>query len=598
MDPLWQHQVDAIDSARKALVSNDRILISMACGTGKTRVGYELGSLFGPQVAILVPTLALIEQTRRAWIDLGYRSDSILAVCGDDSLTKDPLVTHVDDLDFPVTSNAEAIKAFTESGSKPLVLCTYQSISALIRSCATFDLVIYDEAHHIAGYQHKAFSESLTIPSHRKIFLTATPRVFPLQSDCNSMDDIRVFGPRVFNYDIRDAIVDGILTDYRVIIATKDNKGSLGMPSVVQAKILQTCLRHVGATRAISFHNRISNASNHAAALRDIGIEADVVSSHRPRAKRREIIHAFRREGCVGLRVLTNARCLSEGVDIPAVDAVAIMEPRSSPIEILQILGRALRKAPGKRLAYLVLPVLLWSHGLDDTKDALEKSPYRSTWNFIRALAQSDPEFAKSVYSKDGISFTGRNRVHVLKYSDSDRKLIPVEKSDSILLGQRTSIQLGAFCINPNQSDLKNIWEHAYRSYIHEHDDEPIRIHHQQGGIELGAWVHRARTAREAMSEEDRTWFESLPHWRWEAPTESFMTGIDLLRRRLIISGLPLRGPLSDFVSACRDRHRAGELSVKEESLLRKYAPTVIRDNGSKTESARHSNSINSVSEY
>ena len=89
--------------------------------------------------------------------------------------------------------------------------------------------------------------------------------------------------------------------------------------------------------------------------------------------------------------ILFNVRCLSEGVDVPSLDAVALLTPRSSPVEVVQIVGRVMRTAPGKKEGYVIIPVI--AHNLKDPASALANSPeFRVVWEILNALRSISPE--------------------------------------------------------------------------------------------------------------------------------------------------------------------------------------------------------------
>ncbi len=86
--------------------------------------------------------------------------------------------------------------------------------------------------------------------------------------------------------------------------------------------------------------------------------------------------------------LLSNARCLGEGVDVPSIDGVAFIDPRRSTIDIVQALGRAIRKAPEKKVGTIVLPVFLSED--EDPEQALDESHFKHVWDVLKALRAHD----------------------------------------------------------------------------------------------------------------------------------------------------------------------------------------------------------------
>ena len=91
-------------------------------------------------------------------------------------------------------------------------------------------------------------------------------------------------------------------------------------------------------------------------------------------------------------RVLTNARCLSEGVDVPALDAVMFLTPRGSQVDVVQAVGRVMRKAPGKKLGYIILPVVVPS-GVPASEALNDNKRYQVVWQVLQALRSHDERF-------------------------------------------------------------------------------------------------------------------------------------------------------------------------------------------------------------
>ena len=105
------------------------------------------------------------------------------------------------------------------------------------------------------------------------------------------------------------------------------------------------------------------------------------------RKKRLEWLKGNQTDGVC--RILSNARCLSEGIDVPALDAVLFMSPRNSHVDIVQAVGRVMRKAEGKTYGYIVLPVAIPA-GTDPAHALNDNKRFASVWNVLRALRSHD----------------------------------------------------------------------------------------------------------------------------------------------------------------------------------------------------------------
>ena len=94
-------------------------------------------------------------------------------------------------------------------------------------------------------------------------------------------------------------------------------------------------------------------------------------------------------------RILTNARCLTEGIDVPALDAILFMHPRKSEIDVVQAVGRVMRKSPGKKLGYIILPIARAPGA--NAQETINSSAYKAVWQVINAIASHDDRFEAKV---------------------------------------------------------------------------------------------------------------------------------------------------------------------------------------------------------
>jgi predicted helicase len=107
---------------------------------------------------------------------------------------------------------------------------------------------------------------------------------------------------------------------------------------------------------------------------------------------RRKLLTQLRLDGEDRHAILTNARCLTEGVDVPSLDGVAFIDPRSSQVDIIQAVGRAIRKSENKEIGTIVLPVLIPTDS--DAEHALEDTAFKPIWAILNALKSHDEELS------------------------------------------------------------------------------------------------------------------------------------------------------------------------------------------------------------
>lgn len=315
-----------------------------------------------------------------------------------------------------------------------------------------FDLAICDEAHrttggHIPGEDDPshflAVHDNGKIRATRRLYMTATAKIYgqaarsraeSVSAVLCSMDDEKLFGPVLYEIGFGDAVDQRLLSDYKVVV--------LAVPEGAAARTLQRSLAGKGqlklddaakmigcwralakvdadefgddsATpmrRAIAFCRDIdssrlveaafsravdeyqSQSDRYGEELRGHNFEIRHVDGTFNADARKSALDWLGGDAVEGCHVLTNARCLSEGVDVPALDAILFMHPRKSQIDIVQAVGRVMRKAEGKKLGYVVLPVVIPS-GVAPEEALNDNERFRVVWQMLNAIRSHDERF-------------------------------------------------------------------------------------------------------------------------------------------------------------------------------------------------------------
>lgn len=430
------HQREALDAIVRGLGQADRVTAIMACGTGKTLVALWTAEEMQHQtVLVLVPSLALIRQTLHEWLqETRWPSCAYLCVCSDPTVAKgaDALVVHQSDLDFPVTTDSEGVRRFL-AGNAPavrLVFSTYQSATVVARGMtglAPFDLGIFDEAHKTAGREGMRFAFALrdeNLAIRKRLFLTATPRHYDIRHKDKegdaavlfSMDAPEIYGQQVYTLTFAEAARRGIICNYKVLVSVvtsdmvTDDLLSRGEVLVdgdaVRARqvahqiALQKAVEKFGPKRIFTFHNSVNSAQSfcatgsEGAATHLRNFSTFHVNGYMRTAKRDQLLLAF---GQLPRALMSNARCLTEGVDVPAVDMVAFISPRKSKVDIVQATGRAMRKAPEKTEGYVLVPVYVEQHRDEPLEAALARTDFQDVWDVLQAMKEQDSVLADIV---------------------------------------------------------------------------------------------------------------------------------------------------------------------------------------------------------
>lgn len=348
---LRPYQAEAVSALTASLRDGGRAQCVMACGTGKTVVeGALIDALKPHSVAILAPTIELLIQLAEQRAQPGA-----IVVCTPSEIRRDEGPWHV------TTDQAVLIDLIrcAAKSSRVEIYCTYASSlmlgRALTASAITLDLAIADEAHRSTGEDglYSGWLDDAIFPARRRAFFTATPRAVGggrWGRRLWSMDDEDAFGPRVYTYSFAEAMRDGWVCDFEVAVPIVD--AALDKNEAVAAGIIRS-RRDLGVHRLLSFHSRVRDAIAVAAILRARGENAIAVSGRDDRAAIKSVRRALANEADI---TVCNARLFAEGIDVPALDAVAFAADIASPVTVAQQVGRAIRTAPGKTRGYVILP--------------------------------------------------------------------------------------------------------------------------------------------------------------------------------------------------------------------------------------------------
>ncbi|MYD89694.1 MAG: DEAD/DEAH box helicase [Caldilineaceae bacterium SB0662_bin_9] len=298
------------------------------------------------------------------------------------------------------------------------------------------------------------------IRARKRLYATATPRIYTSAAQSRaaanraleiySMDDARVYGPVFHRMQFSEAIEGGWLTDYKVIILTlkpdqvsvplenylaREKETGLNLEYAVKLLGCWDALadpegflsdrnvtgdQHNPLLRAITFTNTIKVSRMVETHWQDVleAVRQQTGEEHRESLLPLEVAHVdgtqnsldrqrklawlkkAEADGHAGCRVLTNARCLTEGVDVPALDAVLFLAPRKSQVDVVQAVGRVMRRAQGKEMGYIILPVVI-SEDEDPTAALDNNKTFQVVWSVLRALRSHDDRFDLEINSLD-----------------------------------------------------------------------------------------------------------------------------------------------------------------------------------------------------
>ena len=491
---IREHQQQAIDQTHAYFKIDEatgqpahtRGKLIMACGTGKTFTSLRIAeNETGGRglVLFLVPSIALLGQTLRSWLQQALEPMMAVCICSDPQVSKqteknDNDTTSVVDLALPASTDVPSIIKQLQHARRhnaeglTVVFSTYQSIDVISRAqqqllketddaFGTFDLIICDEAHRTTGVTLKDETESAFVRVHnndflravRRIYMTATPRLYTDETKKRaeensavlcSMDDRSMYGDEIYRIGFGEAVKQELLSDYKVLILAVGEKDItptlqnaltredgtidaddpsklIGCINALSKKVLGADEEFVKGSdplpmrRAVAFCSSIKASKAIANAFtdyKDLYMEdireedratmVDVVAHHvdgtMSATKRDEELMWLKEqpENERECRMLTNARCLSEGVDVPSLDAVVFISPKNSQVDVVQSVGRVMRRSEGKKYGYIIIPVVVPADAEGDK--VLENHPnFKVVWTVLNALRAHDDRFNAEV---------------------------------------------------------------------------------------------------------------------------------------------------------------------------------------------------------
>ena len=420
------HQVAAIKKTIDHFKSNERGKIIMPCGTGKSLTAFWIAKQMGVRsILVAVPSLALLQQTLKVWTReflINGIEPEWFCVCSDGTVKdeQDDYVTDTADLGIKVDTDPSLIKQFLKKKTSKIkvVFTTYQSGRATAKGSKGFmyDLGIMDEAHKTVGSKTKEMAHLLhqkNVKIKNRIFMTATERLFRGDSDeFLSMDDPRDYGSLIYELSFKEAINSKppIISDYKIItfgITTPEIEEIYNSNKYLEIKkvlkditarefataiALRKAIKKLKIKNAISFHRSIRRADN-------FRVQQDLITKIFPSYGKLKSFHVRgdmptsdraiqMRNFAEGEGLMTNARCLTEGVDLPAIDCVVFTDPKRSKVDIVQAAGRALRLLKGKKFGYILIPIFIPDGA--DFNEAAEEQGFDDVAVTVRALATTD----------------------------------------------------------------------------------------------------------------------------------------------------------------------------------------------------------------
>lgn len=296
--------------------------------------------------------------------------------------------------------------------------------------------------------------DNTCVAGRKRVYMTATPKIFNEDTKFQasekaavlcSMDDMDTFGPVFYRIGFGEAVEKGLLTDYKVLVlgvsesqvATSfqnllaDESNELAIDDVAKlvgcwnglakrrsgeleasfGDDLEPMKRAVAFNRSIKDSQKIEREFEDLVRMNlrdrenddptdDLGVQVRHIDGGFNAQSRAELLNWLKQEpneeGPI-CRILTNARCLTEGVDVPNLDAVLFLNPRNSMVDVIQAVGRVMRRAEGKKYGYIILPIAI-PDGMSTAQALSDNQRYKVVWQVLQALRAHDERMDATIH--------------------------------------------------------------------------------------------------------------------------------------------------------------------------------------------------------
>jgi predicted helicase len=351
----------AIRNVIDGFSNSDRGQLILPCGTGKTLMALWIKeAMKSIHTLFIVPSLGILSQAKKAWMLNNNDSEftPYICVCSAKDITKDDNnITYAYEINGRVSTNVDEVKAFLLQHNKTIVYSTYQSLHIVAKATKEldfiFDLAVCDEAHKTIGSKKNPFTlvhDNAAICIKKRLYMTATPRVLTkTRESYYDMSNTTIFGTEFHRMSFKEAIDQGILVDYKIaVIGISDeeimtaihNKTYIpesGEETVYERAhhyALNKFMKKFPVTHMITFHSSVKKAKlfNERNKIFFPEIDTYHVNGAQTTSERSKIMMEFENSERA---IITNARCLTEGIDVPAIDVVYFCDPKNSKIDIV-----------------------------------------------------------------------------------------------------------------------------------------------------------------------------------------------------------------------------------------------------------------------
>ena len=364
----YNYQLIAYNNFKEHFKNNNRGIISMPCGTGKTFTSYLISKDY-EQIIFISPLRQFTKQNLDKYIEYGY-SDEYLLINSDGER----------DIDI--------IKDFIKNNKKFLLSSTYCSIDIIneIINLTVNPLIIIDEFHNLSKtniFDNNDDFYKILNSNNKILFMSATPRVYELENE--DFNNENIFGDIIYNMQFTEAISNKYITDYKIWLPSiHENNNKLNneivinidkIDNIIKSKCiyLYTCLLKTGSKKCIIYCENIEDINNMINIINEMNnfyvldLNINSITSKTSFKKRTELLNEFTNNNKINL--LFSVRILDECIDIPACDSIYITYPSKSKIRTIQRLCRCIRNDNNN--PFKIGNIFIWCNEYDSIMETL-----------------------------------------------------------------------------------------------------------------------------------------------------------------------------------------------------------------------------------
>ncbi|GHS37267.1 hypothetical protein VN1158_08100 [Helicobacter pylori] len=486
------HQIEAIKATKEYFSNpkNTRGKLIMACGTGKTYTSLKIMEALDPKITLfLAPSITLLSQTFREYAQEKSEPFYASIVCSDDKVGKGKKNKNDDDIDDinfselpnkPSTRPEDILsvhKKAQKENKRFIIFSTYQSAlrikEAQEAGLGEIDLIICDEAHRTVGAMYSsnerddknAFTlchSDENIKAKKRLYMTATPKVYSESSKAKakesdnviySMDDAEIFGEEIYTLNFSQAIALDLLTDYKVMILAVRKENLSGVTNSVNQKISRL------EAQGTKLDKKLINNE----------FVCKIIGTHKGLAKQDLIALDDENKKDYDLQNKNDTTPSQRAISFcKSINTSKHIDGKSAIVDIIQAVGRVMRKAKRKKRGYIILPIALEESEINNLDEAVNNTNFKNIWKVLKALRSHDPSLVDEATFREKIKIFGsddgknqdddeesqQNKAE--QQTEQDPKQAQKTLFDAILLQDLAD---AVYNVMPTKLGDKNYWE-------------------------------------------------------------------------------------------------------------------------------------------